>query len=78
MDVNFGNVASNVQPGTASAYSVLRRQHGDADQRHLAEQPDAGLPRPSTTSPIPGSAVFTLFMLGDARARRSACCVSDR
>ncbi len=50
MDVNFATVASNVQPGTASAYSVLATTlTRGADQRHLAEQPDADLFGPAAS-----------------------------
>ena len=64
MDVNFGNVASNVQPGTASPYSVLP----------ASLQTQITVTSPNNLTPIyapapfavPGSAVFTLFMLGDA------------
>ena len=64
MDVNFGNVASNIVPGTASSYSVLPAS--------LATQISVTSPSSLTPIyapapfPVVGNAVFTLFMLGDA------------
>jgi hypothetical protein len=67
MDVNFGNVASNIQPGRASTYSVLGQS---AVTQISVTSPNSPIPiypvPPNTTIPIPGGAVFSLFMLGDA------------
>jgi hypothetical protein len=66
LDANFGVVASNVTPGTASAYAVVGAS--------LATRLD--VISPSSPTPlysesnlnVPGNAVYTLFMLGDAGA----------
>ena len=67
MDVNFGNVASNVQPGAASPYSVLNQS---VVTQISVTSPNSLVPifpvPPNATIAIPGGAVFTLFMLGDA------------
>jgi len=68
MDVNFGNVASNILPGTASAYSVLNQS---AVTQITVTSPNSLVPiYPGPTDPatvsIQGGAVFTMFMLGDA------------
>jgi len=69
MDVNFGNVASNIQPGAASAYAVL----GQSVATQISvTSPSSLIPiypvPPNTTVAIAGGQVFTLFMLGDAGA----------
>ncbi|MGZ5250988.1 MAG: DUF4397 domain-containing protein [Caldimonas sp.] len=67
LDVNFAVVASNVTPGSASTYAVVTA--GTAT--HLDVTSPASLTPIYTTNPdlsIPGNAVFTLFMLGDASA----------
>ena len=69
MDVNFGNVASNVQPGTASPYSVLPASLATQISVTSPSSLTPIFPVPAgTTVAIPGGAVFTLFMLGDASA----------
>ena len=64
MDVNFANVASNIQPGTASGYTVLVATPAIPTQLSVSS--------PSSLTPVftqsftpPGSSVFTLFMLGN-------------
>ncbi|MEP7301291.1 MAG: DUF4397 domain-containing protein [Caldimonas sp.] len=67
LDVNFAVVASNVPPGTASAYSVITTSAAS----HLDVTSPASLTPIYTSNPdptLPGSSVFTLFMLGDASA----------
>nr|MDQ2735385.1 hypothetical protein [Pseudomonadota bacterium] len=66
LDANFGVVASNVAPGTGSPYAVVGAS--------LATRLD--VISPSSPTPlytesnlnVPGNAVYTLFMLGDAGA----------
>jgi len=69
MDVNFGNVASNVLPGAASAYSVLGQS---AVTQISVTSPSSLTPiypvPPNSTVAILGGNVFSLFMLGDAGA----------
>ena len=70
MDVNFAVVASNIQAGTASSYSVIGAS--------TATQIDVFSPSSvtpvytssgsATALPIPGAAVYTLFILGDVNA----------
>lgn len=66
MDVNFGNVASNVQPGTASPYSVLPAS--SSTQISVTSPSNLTPIYAPSPFPVPGGAVFTLFMLGDASA----------
>ncbi len=61
---NFGVVASNVAPGTASAYSVV-----GASQVTRLDVLSPFSPTPIYSESmlnIPGNAVYTLFMLGDS------------
>ena len=67
MDVNFQPVASNVQPGAASAYTVLLATPLTPAQINVTS-PNSPTAIYSTSASLPGSAVFTLFMLGDASA----------
>jgi hypothetical protein len=65
--VNFETLASGVQPGTASSYSV---------KAATVQNTQIEVTSPNSLTPIfskndaslPGSSVFTLFMLGDASA----------
>ena len=64
LNANFGVVASNVLPGTSSAYAVVGATlaTGSTSFRRRAR-------RRSTRGidlNVPGNAVYTLFMLGDA------------
>ncbi len=67
LDVNFANIANNVAPGTASSYTVITSSTTTALS---VTSPSSLTPiypiPPGSTVSIPGSAVFTLFMLGDA------------
>ena len=65
MDVNFIPVATNVQPGAASAYTVLTATPLTATQISVTS-PNSPTPIFTTTPSLSGSAVYTLFMLGDA------------
>ena len=67
MDVNFQPVASNVQPGAASAYTVLPVTPLTPAQISVTS-PSNPTAIYSVAASLPGSAVFTLFMLGDASA----------
>ncbi len=61
---NFGVVASNVAQGTASAYSIV-----GASQVTRLDVLSPSSPTPIYSESmlnIPGNAVYTLFMLGDA------------
>ena len=65
--VNFAVTANNVIPGAASSYSVVT----STTASHLDVTSPASLNPIYSTNPdpnIPGNAVFTLFMLGDAAA----------
>ena len=70
MDVNFAVVASNIQPGTASSYSVI----GASTSSQIdVFSPTSVTPvytssTSSTPLSLPGSAVYTLFILGDVNA----------
>ena len=66
--VNFAPVASNVLPGTASAYAVLAASMTTQLSVTSPSSLTPIYPNPFTTVSIPGNAVFTLFMLGDASA----------
>ena len=65
---NFGVVASNVAPGTASAYSVVGASQGASQGTRLdVLSPFSPVPLVSQSNlNIPGNAVYSLFMLGDA------------
>lgn len=69
LDVNFASIASNVLPGTASAYAVLA---ASTTTQLAVTSPSSLTPifpvPPTATVAIPGGAVFSLFMLGDAGA----------
>jgi Domain of unknown function (DUF4397) len=69
LDVNFANIASNVLPGAASSYTVLS---ASTTTQLAVISPSSLTPifpvPPTATVSIPGGAVFTLFMLGDAGA----------
>ena len=67
MDVNFATVASNVQPGAASAYTVLPATPLTPAQINVTS-PNSPTAIYSLAASLPGGAVFTLFMLGDASA----------
>jgi len=67
MDVNFATIASNVQPGLASAYTVLPATPLTQAQINVTS-PNSPTPIYSLAASLPGGAVFTLFMLGDASA----------
>ena len=66
LDANFAVIASNVIPGTASAYSVV----GSSVYTRLdVFSPSSPIAIYSeSTLNVPGNAVYTLFMLGDAGA----------
>ena len=66
LDANFGVVASNVLPGTASAYAVVG---ASVATRLDVISPTSPTPLYSESNlNVPGNAVYTLFMLGDAGA----------
>jgi hypothetical protein len=66
LDANFGVVASNVLPGTASAYAVVG---ASVATRLDVISPSSPTPLYSESNlNVPGNAVYTLFMLGDAAA----------
>jgi len=67
MDVNFIPVATSIQPGSASAYTVLQATPLTATQISVIS-PSSPTPIFTTTPTLQGSAVYTLFMLGDAGA----------
>ena len=64
MDVNFQSVATNIQPGAASAYTVLLATPLTPAQINVTS-PASPTAIYSLAASLPGSAVFTLFMLGD-------------
>ncbi len=65
--VNFETLASGVQPGTASPYSV--KQATVQNTQIEVNSPNSPTPIFSKNdASLPGSSVFTLFMLGDASA----------
>jgi hypothetical protein len=66
LDANFGVVASNVLPGTSSAYAVVG---ASVATRLDVISPSSPTPLYSESNlNVPGNAVYTLFMLGDAGA----------
>ena len=66
LDANFGVVASSVLPGTASAYAVVG---ASVATRLDVISPSSPNPLYSESNlNVPGNAVYTLFMLGDAGA----------
>lgn len=66
LTANFGVVASNVQPGTASIYGLVT---GGTAVRLDVNTPAGVTPLYSESAlNIPNNQVFTLFMLGDAAA----------
>ena len=67
MDVNFLPVASNVQPGAASAYTGLTTSLAAAQISVTSPSSPTAI-FSARHAALPGSAVFTLFMLGDASA----------
>jgi hypothetical protein len=62
--VNFETLASGVQPGTASPYSVKSATLQNT-QIEVISPTDLDFFGKNDAS-LPGSSVFTLFMLGDA------------
>lgn len=68
LDVNFAVVASNVVPGTASSYAVVAAGTSGTLTHIDVTSPASLTPIYTADVPIPGDAVFTLFMLGDASA----------
>ena len=66
LDVNFAVVASNVTPGTASAYAVVPAGTAGTFTQINVTSPASLTPIYTANVPIPGNSVFTLFMLGDA------------
>jgi hypothetical protein len=67
MDVNFIPVATSVAPGSASPYTVLTATPLTATQISVTS-PNSPTPILTTAPSLQGSAVYTLFMLGDAAA----------
>ena len=68
LNANFGVVASNVAPGTASAYGVVG---ASVATRLDVLSPSSPTPLYSESNlNVPGNAVYTLFMLGDAGAAK--------
>ena len=66
LDADFAVIASNVQPGTASPYAVLA---SSTSMRVDVISPSSLTPIYSESAlNVPGNAVFTLFMFGDASA----------
>ena len=66
LDANFGVVASNVAPGTSSPYAVVV---SSVATRLDVISPASPTPIYSESDlNVPGNAVYTLFMLGDASA----------
>ena len=65
MDVNFIPVATSVPPGSGSAYTVLQVTPLTATQISVTS-PSSPTPIFTTTPSLSGSAVYTLFMYGDA------------
>ena len=64
LDAAFAVIASNVAPGTASSYAVVA---SSTALRVDVFSPSSLIPLFSdSTLSVPGNAVFTLFMLGDA------------
>lgn len=68
LDINFAVVASNVVPGTASSYAVVAAGTSGTLTHIDVMSPASLTPIYTADVPIPGNAVFTLFMLGDASA----------
>lgn len=68
LDANFAVVASNVTPGTASGYAVVPAGTAGTLTQIDVTSPASLKPIYTTSPPIPGNSVFTLFMLGDASA----------
>jgi hypothetical protein len=65
--VNFETLASGVQPGTASPYSVKSATLQDTQIEVTSPNSLTPIFEKNDAS-LPGSSVFTLFMLGDASA----------
>ena len=70
LNAAFAVVASNVQPGTASSYGVVASSTALQIEVFSTSNVSPIYPPSSNTTPLslPGSAVYTLFMLGDAGA----------
>ncbi|MEO8524644.1 MAG: DUF4397 domain-containing protein [Caldimonas sp.] len=66
LDVNFAVVASNVAPGSASTYAVVSAGTAGSLTHIDVTSPASLTPIYTADVPVPGNAVFTLFMLGDA------------
>jgi hypothetical protein len=66
LDANFAVIASNVMPGTASAYSAVGSSLYTRLDVFSPSSPTAVYTE--STLNVPGDAVYTLFMLGDASA----------
>ena len=66
LDANFAVIASNVMPGTASAYSAVGSSVYTRLDVFSPSSPTAIYSE--STLNVPGNAVYTLFMLGDAAA----------
>ena len=66
LDVNFAVVASNIAPGSASSYTVVTATAATHLVVSSPTNPDVYTTVPDPN--LPGNAVFTLFMLGDASA----------
>lgn len=67
LDVNFAVVASNVVPGSSSNYAVVSAGTAGALTQIDVTSPSSLTPVCcGAAQSIPGNAVFTLFMLGDA------------
>jgi Domain of unknown function (DUF4397) len=68
LDANFAIVASNIAPGAASSYSTVPVVTGSTTTLQVVS-PNSLNPINSPTSiPLPGNAVYTLFMVGDKAA----------
>ena len=65
MDVNFIPVATSIPPASGSAYTVLQVTPLTATQISVTS-PSSPTPIFTTTPTLSGSAVYTLFMFGDA------------
>lgn len=66
LNASFAVIASNVQPGTASTYGVVT---ASTALRLDVFSPSSLMPIYSESNlSVPGNAVYTLFMLGDASA----------
>jgi hypothetical protein len=66
LEANFAVLASNVAPGTASAYSVFAAGTTTTQLDVVSSSTQVQLY--SSALAIPGNAVYTLFMVGDAAA----------